>query len=294
VNLRPMILTVALATCFAAAPAVAADNPDAARLSQRLTALDADSTLNTFAAYERLQARQAVGNLDQAAKRDRPGALYVAERRVAIAESAARTQAMQRQVDQLDRERAELLVEASQRDAARTRAENERLRLQAQMQAEEAERLRVQSEADAASLQDVETALKGVAGAQAARLNAARDRQAKLAREEAELVTGGKLPTARRDSRGEVFVLDKASFGAGKASLGSGAQTTVKTVAAYAQASSSPGVRVDVTAADAKLAQRRAEAVRDALVAGGWPQGQVQVTGKAGKADRTELVVQSK
>lgn len=293
-NLRPMILTVALATCFAAAPAVAADNPDAARLSQRLTALDADSTLNTFAAYERLQARQAVGNLDQAAKRDRPGALYVAERRVAIAESAARTQAMQRQVDQLDRERAELLVEASQRDAARTRAENERLRLQAQMQAEEAERLRVQSEADAASLQDVETALKGVAGAQAARLNAARDRQAKLAREEAELVTGGKLPTARRDGRGEVFALDKASFGAGKASLGSGAQTTVKTVAAYAQASSSPGVRVDVTAADAKLAQRRAEAVRDALVAGGWPQGQVQVTGKAGKADRTELVVQSK
>jgi len=294
VTFRPMILAVALAACFATAPAVAADNPDAARLSQRLTALDADSTLNTFAAYERLQARQAVSTLDQAAKRDRPGALYVAERRVAIAESAARTQAMQRQIDQLDRERSELLVEASRRDAANARAESERLRLQAQMQAEEAERLRQQSEADAVAMQDVESALKGVAGAQTARLNAARDRQAKLAREEAELVTGGKLPAAKRDSRGEVFALDKASFGAGKASLGSGAQTTVKTVAAYAQASSSPGVKVDVTAADAKLAQRRAEAVRDALVAGGWPQGQVQVTGKAGKADRTELVVQSK
>jgi len=293
-NARPLILTAALAACLAAAPAVAADNPDAARLSQRLTALDADSTLNTFAAFERLQARQAVSTLDQAAKRDRPGALYVAERRVAIAESAARTQAMQRQVDQLDRERAELLVEASQRDAANARAENERLRLQAQMQAEEAERLRQQSEADAVAMQDVESALKGVAGAQTARLNAARDRQAKLAREEAELVTGGKLPAAKRDSRGEIFALDKASFGAGKASLGSTAQTTVKTVAAYAQASSSPGVRVDVTAADAKLAQRRAEAVRDALVAGGWPQGQVQVTGKAGKSERTELVVQSK
>ena len=291
---RPMILTAALAACLVAAPAMAADNPDAARLSQRLTALDADSTLNTFAAFERLQARQAVSTLDQAAKRDRPGALYVAERRVAIAESAARTQAMQRQVDQLDRERSELLVEASRRDAANARAESERLRLQAQMQAEEAERLRQQSEVDAAAMQDVESALKGVAGAQTARLNAARDRQAKLAREEAELVTGGKLPAAKRDSRGEVFALDKASFGAGKASLGSGAQTTVKTVAAYAQAASSPGVRVEVTAADAKLAQRRAEAVRDALVAGGWPQGQVQVNGKAGKADRTELVVQSK
>ena len=293
-TIRPMLLTLALAASFAATQAHAADNPDAARLSQRLTALDADSTLNTFAAYERLQARQAIGVLDQAAKRDRPGALYVAERRVAIAESAARTQAMQRQADQLERERAELLVEASQRDAARARAENERLRPQAQMQAEEAERLRLQSEADAAAMQDVETALKGVAGAQTARLNAARERQAKLAREEAELVTGGKLPTAKRDNRGEVFALGKGTFGSGKASLSDGAQTTARTIAAYAQASSSPGVRVEVTAADAQLAQRRAEAVRDALVAGGWPQGQVQVTGRAGKGDRAEVVVQSK
>jgi outer membrane protein OmpA-like peptidoglycan-associated protein len=49
-----------------------------------------------------------------------------------------------------------------------------------------------------------------------------------------------------------------------------------------------------VTAADAKLAQRRAEAVRDALVAGGVAQGKVQVSGRAGKADKTEVVVQSK
>ncbi|MBU8975660.1 hypothetical protein JI752_005850 [Lysobacter sp. MMG2] len=293
-NLRRLILPAALAALVAAAPAFAADNPDATRLSQRLTVLDADPSMNTFAAYERLQARQAVTTLDQAAKRDRPGALYVAERRVQIAEAAARSQSMQRELDRLDRERSELLVEASQQDAARARAESERLRLQAQMQAEEAERLRVQSEADAASLQDVETALKGVAGAQAARLNAAREREAKLAREEAELVTGGKLPAAKRDNRGEVFALAKGSFGAGKASLSDGAQTTVKTLAAYADASSSPGVRVDVTAVDAKLAQRRAEAVRDALVAGGWPQGKVQVSGKSGKTDRTEVLVQSK
>lgn len=293
-SLRRLVLPVVLAALVAAAPAIAADNPDSARLSQRLTTLDADPQLNTFAAYERLQARQAVSVLDQAAKRDRPNALYVAERRVQIAESSTRSQSMQRELDRLDRERGELLVEASQQDAARTRAENERLRLQAQMQAEEAERLRVQSEADAASLQDVETALKGVAGAQAARLNAARDREAKLAREEAELVTGGKLPTPKRDSRGESFALAKNSFDAGKASLSGGAQTTVKTVAAYAQASSSPGVRVDVTAADAKLAQRRAEAIRDALVAGGWPEGKVQVNGRGGKGDRMEVVVQSK
>lgn len=294
-SLRRLILPFALTVALCAQTAMAADNPDAARLSQRLTALDANSQFNSFAAYERLQAQQAVEALAKASGRERPGALYVAERRVQIAEVSARAQAMQRDIDRLERERGELLVEASRQDAARARAENERLRLQAQMQAEEAERLRQQSEADAVAMQDVETALKGVAGAQSARLNAARERESKLAREEAELVAGGKLPASKRDSRGEVFTLGKDSFGSGKAGLNGGAQSTVKTVAAYVQAySSASGVRVEVTAADAKLAQRRAEAVRDALVAGGVPQAKVSVSGRAGKGDRSEVIVQSK
>lgn len=294
-NLRNLVLPMALAAAFAVQPAWAAENPDVVRLTQRLTTLEANSQLNTLAAYERLQARQAVDTLAQASGKQRPDALYVAERRVQIAEISARTQAMQRDIDRLERERSELLVEASRQDAARARAENERLRLQAQMQAEEAERLRLQSEANAVAMQDVETALQGVAGAQTARLNAARERESKLAREEAELVAGGKLPASKRDSRGEVFTLGKDSFGSGKASLGGGAQSTAKTIAAYVQAfSSASGVRVEVTAPDAKLAQRRAQAVGDALVAGGVPQAKVQVSGRAGKADRNEVIVQSK
>ncbi len=294
-SLRRLLLPLALSAVVCVGPALAADNPDAARLSQRLTALDADSRLNSFAAYERLQARQAVDVLANASGRQRPDALYVAQRRVQVAETTARTQAMQREIDGLDRERSELLVEASRQDAARARAENERLRLQAQMQAEEAERLRLQSEADAVAMQDVESALKGVAGAQTARLNAARERESKLAREEAELVTGAKLPSSKRDNRGEVFTLGKASFGGGKASLSNGAQSTAKTVAAYAQAySSASGVRVEVTAADANLAQRRADAIREALVAGGLADGKIQAAGRAGKSDRAEVIVQSK
>lgn len=288
-------LTLALAMALAVAgTASAADNQDADRLAQRLTALDADPQLNPFAAYERLQARQAVNTLADASSRERAAALYVAERRVQVAEAIARSDAMQREIDRLDRERSELLVEASRQDAANARAEAERLRLQAQMQAEEAERLRVQSEADAASLQDVETALKGVAGAQAARLSAAREREAKLAREEAELVTGGKLPAAKRDSRGEVFALSKDSFASGKAGLSGGGDSTVRTVAAYVQASSAASVKVEASGSDAKLAQRRAESVRDALVAGGVPAAKVQAAGRSGKGDRVEVVVQSK
>src|SRR3546814_5746195 len=63
------------------------------------------------------------------------------------AEVAAQTAVTQAEIDRLDRERSELLVEASRRDADRARREAERLRIQAQIQAEEAARLREQADA---------------------------------------------------------------------------------------------------------------------------------------------------
>lgn len=165
---------------------------DVAQLTRQLIALDANPDYANAAAYERLQARQAIDALAGARSNQVEGAYYVAQRRVQIAEVAARTALMRQQTQQLDRERSELLVEASRRDAARARAEAERLRVEAQIQAEETARLRQQSESDAEAMADVETALKGVAGAQAAKLKAARAREAELARQEAELL--GKKP----------------------------------------------------------------------------------------------------
>ena len=134
---------------LAAPLAHAADNPDVLRLSQRLQALDADPATGSVAAYERLQARQALDALAAARSSQRPAALRVAEQRVETAEIAARTAVTQREIDKLDRERSELLVEASRQDAARARQEAERLRVQAQIQAEEAARLRQQADEDA-------------------------------------------------------------------------------------------------------------------------------------------------
>ncbi|GAB2625950.1 hypothetical protein [Novilysobacter erysipheiresistens] len=187
---RVAMLAAAIAVALlTAAPARAQqDESAAARLSQQLVALDADSQTASLAAYERLQARQAVEALANARSRDRDAAYYVAERRVRIAEIAARTEAMQRRIDQLERERSELIVEASRRDAAQARAEAERLRIQARIQAEEAARLRQQTVTDAEAMQDIEAALQNVAGAQAAKLKAAREREAELARQEAELL----------------------------------------------------------------------------------------------------------
>lgn len=284
-------------------------------LVQRLAAVEANPEFATLAAYERLQARQALGVLANARSRDRDGARYVAQRRVEIAEIAARSQAAQREVDRLDRERSELLVDASRRDAARARAEAERLRVQAQIQAEQTERLRQQAAADAQAMQDVEAALEGVAGDQTARLSAARDKEAALARQEAELIAGGTLPPSRRDARGEVFSLAGDAFASGQASLTSAAASSVKALATYLQAGPSVSVRIEghtdsqgAAAANLTLSQRRATAVREALVAAGVPRAKVQAIGRgqlqpvadnasaAGRASnrRVEIVVSSR
>ncbi|HVI60354.1 MAG TPA: hypothetical protein VM619_15975 [Luteimonas sp.] len=194
-KLLPLILAALLAVPLAHA----AENPDVLRLSQRLQALDADPVTTSAAAYERLQARQAVQALADARGSRKPAALKVAEARVETAEVAAHTVATQREIDRLDRERSDLLVEASRRDAARARQEAERLRVQAQIQAEEAQRLREQADEEAAARAQAEGALDSVAGAQAAKLRAARKRQAELARQEAELM--GTAPKKDKDKK---------------------------------------------------------------------------------------------
>jgi hypothetical protein len=155
----------------------------------RLQQLDADASLSGLAAYERLQARQALATLLEASKRQRAGAQYVASRRIAVAELAARTEALRRETDRLDRDRSDLLVEASRQEAERARQEAERLRVEAQIQAEEAQRLRAEAEAAALARQQAEDLIIDVGGAEAERLKAARAREAELARQEAELMS---------------------------------------------------------------------------------------------------------
>ncbi len=195
-----------------------------AQLSQRLMAIQANPDTAELGAFERMQAQQAIATLDKAKRRDQELATYLAERRVEIAETAVRTALAAREVDRLERTRSDLLIEASRRDAARARQEAEQLRMQAQMQAEEAERLRQAAEAETLARQDAENALTSVAGKQQQRLSAAQQNAAKLAREEAELVSGQKLPASKFDGRGEVFTFRGDAFTAGASSLSGGPQ----------------------------------------------------------------------
>jgi len=201
-KLRSAVAGLLLVAAVPAFAQQAADNTG--RLNQRLMVLDADARTSGLASYERLQARQSVDTLVGARSRDQDGALYVAERRVETAEIAARTEAARREIERLDRERSELLVEASRRDAELARQEAERLRIEAQIQLEETTRLRQAAEEESLLRQEAEGVLDDVAGDQAAKLKAARARDVELAKQEAELLKasdGSKPPSKSKTKR---------------------------------------------------------------------------------------------
>ncbi|MCD7099180.1 OmpA family protein [Stenotrophomonas sp. MMGLT7] len=285
-----------LLVALAASPAIAlaADDPAVAQLTQRLGALQADPQTADAARYERLQAQQAIATLAQAKRRDLDNARYLAERRVEIAETSARTAVLRQQLAQLEGTRNDLLLEASRREATRARQEAERLRVQAQIQAEEAERLRQATEAETLARQDAEQALTKVAGQQTARLGAAQQKAAQLAREEAELMAGSKLPASRFESRGEVFTFAGAAFGSGSATLSAEAKGQSQALAQYLQIGKKGRVRIEAYDGNAGVAQKRADALRDALVAAGVSASRLQASGKkaaATSARSAEVVI---
>lgn len=266
-----------------AIPVPATDAADAG--AQRLQALEADPRLNAYGAYERLQARQALEAAMAARSSQRASATGVAQRRLEIAELAARTGAARARIDQLERERSDLLVEASRQDAAAARAEAERLRMEAQIQLEEAQRLRAAAEAEALARQEAEEVILDVAGDQAARLAAAREREAELARQEAALLAGGALPPVRSDARGEVYTLAGDAFASGSARLTASAGASLRALGAYLEGGSGririEGHTDDQGQAEANfaLSERRAEAVRSALAAAGVAASRMQAAG---------------
>ena len=290
---RPQILAGLLGLALATQTALAAENPVVVQLNQRLAALQADPDLADLAAYEKLQAQHAVAAFSKARRSQRETAQYVAERRVQIAEIAARAQAARREADRLDRTRSELLVEASRREAERARREAERLRVQAQIQAEEAERLRLAAEAEALARQEAETTLDTVAGQQANRLSAARQRELKLAREEAELVSGAKLPASKFEARGEVFTLGADAFASDSAKLSASGASRASALAAYLQANPKARARIEGYGDKQTPGQRRADALRDALTAAGVAKSRLQSSGKGAgsKARALDVIV---
>lgn len=280
-TLRALVLAAGL--LWLAAPAAWAQDADVARLQAQLAQMQADPALARAGLLERMEAQRAIAALAEARRRDRDEALYLAGRRVEIARIAAANELARDELVRLDLQRSELLLEASRREAERARQESERLRIQAQIQAEEAERLRLAAEAEALARTEVEQALGKATGRQVAQLSAARRKEADLARQEAELVSGAKLPASRFEGQREVFTLPGSAFAPGKSSLSQDGASAARALAAYLQIGNRQA-QVSAWGNNAGLAQARADALRDALVAEGVPAARIKAGRKAGAA----------
>lgn len=279
--LRALLLSLLVMAVGAVSAAEPAPDPDVVRVQAQLDALDADVRFTGMAGVERLQARQALARLavTKPKARDRGHVLWLAERRAEIAEVAVRAAVLDAESMQLDRERDRILLEASRRDADLARQEAEGLRLQNLARTEEAQRAQSQSEQSAAQA----TAALAEAD-QARQLAQARQREASLARQEADLASAAAESlrlqldslTSRRDARGEVMTLSGDVFAPGQAKLRPEARANLARVVAFVQGAPVAAVRIEghtdsrgSANLNQALSQRRADAVRDALVEDG-------------------------
>jgi len=273
----------------------AADQPDPAivRLAEVLSTLDNDPALADKAPLERFKARQALADAQVVRSRDRPHALILANAWVQAARDAAQAELLNQQSAQLDRERDQIMLEASRRDAEMARREADRLRLQSLAREEEAQRLAESMAQDQLAVEHSEAQ-----ASQALKLADARAREAELARKEAELAAAvaadslgdaASPPPSHRSGSRTIYTLPGTAFASGSAKLTAAARASLQQMADVVGGKKS--VRIEAhtdsqgaDAANLALSQQRADAVRQALLAAGLPAARVKAVGK-GESD---------
>ena len=254
---------------------------DHERLSRSLNQLQSDAKLGSRATAEIARAQTALLDLRENGRgRKRDHLLYIAERRVDIAWATAQLHDFEQQQSELQSERSRLELAAARHDAEQARRELDQQRLLAQISAEEAQRQAEEVRAQG----EEETAAAREEADQAQRLADAQAKETALARREAELAgaAADALRTrindlrATRGSQGMQMSLDDLAFAPGQSSLRAEAGESIAKVVEFVSEDPSKSIRIeghtDSTGSanvNQVLSQKRADAVRDALLNAG-------------------------
>lgn len=283
------------------------------RLHASLQALGSDPALARLALAERALAQAAVRRLDASSinAEEHAHLAYLAERRVDIAYIAAQTEAESARLAELERERAELLLAASRRETAAVREELDRQRQRELLAQEDRQRdvtsppppppaapattsvpapttpTAVEPPAPAPVTPPPPAAEASTASAPAAapavpapppEFSAALPAAATLAQRLAELGP---------DADGQQITLEDLAFEPGTAQLVAEAAVGVSRIAAFVGREPARAIRIeghtDATGspdANRLFSLRRAESLRDALIAAGVAAPRIAVSGE--------------
>lgn len=275
------LLAVSLAACSTA------PKKDLAleRVRAQLDQLRADEELAGYAPLALGEAERALRVAEQSKGQDnlRIHLVYMAGRQIEIARVIAQREQSEQELDNLKSERSDMLVKAGQLEAERARAEAEQARLLFAASAEEAERQRREKEEaleqSAEQARNAELAMEEAE--QARRLAESRASEVELARREADLAVQ-QAETLRQQlenlqlrqtESGVVVTLGDVLFETGQAELLATSHSSLVEVVDLLMSEPDKKIRIEghtdavgSEEANLQLSQRRAEAVRTALV----------------------------
>ena len=268
------------------------------RVRDELNSLKSNPELAGYAPLALSQAERALRRAELASGDDlqRSYLVYMADRRIQIARTAAEREQYENTLGNLQQERSSMLIKASQLEADQARQEAETARLLVATTSEEAER--AQAEKESAQQKEAESARAAKLAAeeadQARRLAESRASEADYARREADLASQQITSLTRQlenlqlreTESGVVVTLGDVLFASGQAQLVEGGRSSLEEVVDLLQTEPDKKIRVEGhtdsrgdAEANLELSEQRAQAVREALVSLGVSSERISALG---------------
>lgn len=268
------------------------------RVRGELDDLKSNSELAGYAPLAVGEAERALRQAELASGDDlyRAYLVYMADRRIQIARTMAEREQHEQMLDELEKQRSDMLIKASQLEADQARKDAEQARLLVATTAEEAERAR--EEKEKAEQKEAESAraaqLSAEEADQARRLAESRASEAEYARLEADLASQQITSLTRQlenlqlreTESGVVVTLGDVLFASGQTTLVEGGRSSLAEVVDLLQTEPDKKIRVEGhtdSLGDAEtnlqLSEQRAQAVLEALVSMGVSSERISALG---------------